>query len=168
MRTWLQKWVWITFSCKVGQSDPIVMKLTLGMSSHLLNVYAKFQIDISKLVGKSLENSEGGTDEHADGRTLPRHHTTVIWEIGRQNYARCNQSQAKSTDSNKNRLLLTFVYWVLIDPRVKQPYIRRGKSIMETRMKHARPFPGLTENISLLVSFMRYDAQSQLNVTILL
>ena len=30
------------FCCKLGQSDPIVMKLTLDMSCHLLNAYTKF------------------------------------------------------------------------------------------------------------------------------
>ena len=48
MRPWLQKNVSPIFSCKVGQSDPVVMKLKLDMSCHLLNVYSKFQIDISK------------------------------------------------------------------------------------------------------------------------
>ena len=35
------------------------MKLKLHMLHHLLNVYTKFQIDISKHVEKSLENGEG-------------------------------------------------------------------------------------------------------------
>ena len=34
-----KKWVWSTFGCKLGQSGPIVMKLKLDMSCHVLNVY---------------------------------------------------------------------------------------------------------------------------------
>ena len=45
-----KKWVWPTFGCKLGQNDPFVMQLKLDMSCHLLNVYTKFQIDISKHV----------------------------------------------------------------------------------------------------------------------
>ena len=59
-----KNWVWPTFSCKVGRRVPIAMKLKLDMSCHLLNVYTKFQIDISKYVEKGPENS-GWTD----GRT---------------------------------------------------------------------------------------------------
>ena len=59
-----KKCVWSTFACKVGQSDSIVMKLKLDMSRHLLNVYTKFQIDISKHVEKSPENSERRMDGH--------------------------------------------------------------------------------------------------------
>ena len=44
----VKKWVWPTFAWKLGQSDPIVMQLKLDMSCHPLNVYTKFQIDISK------------------------------------------------------------------------------------------------------------------------
>ena len=51
--------------CKLGQSDPIVMKLKLDMSCHPLNAYTKFQIDISKHVEKSPENSDGRTDGQA-------------------------------------------------------------------------------------------------------
>ena len=36
-----------TVGCKVDQSDPIALKLKLDMSHNLLNVYTKFQIDIS-------------------------------------------------------------------------------------------------------------------------
>ena len=57
-----KKYVWPTFGCKLGQSDPIVMQLKLDMSCHLLNVYTKFQIDISKHVKKSPENADGRTD----------------------------------------------------------------------------------------------------------
>ena len=46
------------------------MKLKLGMSCFLLNVYTKFQIDISKHVEKkSPENADGRTDARTDGRT---------------------------------------------------------------------------------------------------
>ena len=55
-----KKWVWPTFGCKLGQSDPIVMQLELDMC-HLLNVYTKFQIDISKHVEDKSEK-RGPTD----------------------------------------------------------------------------------------------------------
>ena len=65
-----KKWVWPTFGCKLGQSDPIVMQLKLGMSSHPLNVYKEFQIDISKPVEeKSWKRgrTDGQTDRRTDG-----------------------------------------------------------------------------------------------------
>ena len=68
MRPWLQKWVWPTFGCKLGQSDSIVMQLKLDMSCHLLNVYTKFQIDISKHV-EERSGKRGRTDGQTDGRT---------------------------------------------------------------------------------------------------
>ena len=46
---------------KLGQSDPIVMQLKLDMSCHLLNVYTKFQIDISKHV-EEKSGKRGWTD----------------------------------------------------------------------------------------------------------
>ena len=53
------------------------MQLKLDMSCHLLNVYTKFQIDISKHVeeksGKRGRRADGRTDGQTDGRTLPRH-----------------------------------------------------------------------------------------------
>ena len=61
-----KKGVWPTFGCKVGQSDPTVMKLKLDMLSHLLNVYTKFQIDISKHVEKKSKKL-GRTDGHCHG-----------------------------------------------------------------------------------------------------
>ena len=70
-----KKWVWPTFGCKLGQSDPIVMQLELDMSCHLLNVYTKFQIDISKHV-EEKSGKRGRTDGQTDGRTLPRHNTS--------------------------------------------------------------------------------------------
>ena len=45
-------WLWPIFGCKVGQSVQIGMKLELGVWHHLLDVYAKFQTDISKHVQK--------------------------------------------------------------------------------------------------------------------
>ena len=55
------------------------MQLKLDMSCHLLNVYAKFQIDISKHVeeksGKRGQ-TDGRTDGKTDGRTLPWHNTS--------------------------------------------------------------------------------------------
>ena len=38
------------------------MKLKVDMSCHLLNVYTKFQIDITKHVEKISENADGRTD----------------------------------------------------------------------------------------------------------
>ena len=71
-----KKWVWPTFGCKLGQNDPIVMQLKLDMSCHLLNVYTKFQIDISKHVEEKSGRTDGRTDGQTDGRTLPRHNTS--------------------------------------------------------------------------------------------
>ena len=46
------------------------MKLKLNMSCHLLNVYTKIQIDISKHVEKARKTRrDGRTDGRADGRT---------------------------------------------------------------------------------------------------
>ena len=49
------KWLWPIFGCKVGQSVQMGMKLELDMWHHLLDLYTKFQTDISKHVQKSLE-----------------------------------------------------------------------------------------------------------------
>ena len=46
------KLLWPIFGCKVGQSVQIGMKLELDLWHHLLDVYAKFQTDISKHVQK--------------------------------------------------------------------------------------------------------------------
>ena len=46
-----------------------MMKLKLDMSYYLLNVYSKFENDISKRVEKSQENLDGRTDGQTDGRT---------------------------------------------------------------------------------------------------
>ena len=62
------KWVWPTFGYEQGQSDPIVMQLKLDMSCHLLNVYTKFQIDISKHV-EEKSRKRGRTDGRTDGQT---------------------------------------------------------------------------------------------------
>ena len=64
-----KKWVWPTFGCKLRQSDPIMIESILNMPYHLLNVYTKFEIDISKHVEKSPENSDGWTDGRTDRRT---------------------------------------------------------------------------------------------------
>ena len=48
--------IWPIFGCKVGQSVHIGKKPELDMWHHLLDVYTKFQIDISKHVQKSPEN----------------------------------------------------------------------------------------------------------------
>ena len=52
------KWLWSIFGCKVGQNVMIGMKLELDVWHHWLDVYTKFQIDISKHVEKSPENFE--------------------------------------------------------------------------------------------------------------
>ena len=46
------KWLWPIFGCKVGQSVQIGMKLKLVVLHHPLDVYAKFQTDISQHVQK--------------------------------------------------------------------------------------------------------------------
>ena len=46
------KWLSTIFGCKVSQSVQIRMKLELDVWHHLLDVYAKFQTDISKHVQK--------------------------------------------------------------------------------------------------------------------
>ena len=63
-----KKWVWPTFGCKLSQSDPIMMKLKLDMSCHLLNVYTEFENDISKHVEKK-SGKRGRTDGRTDRRT---------------------------------------------------------------------------------------------------
>ena len=63
-----KKWVWLTFGCKLGQSDPNVMQLKLDISCHLPNVYTKFQIDIWKHV-EEKSGKRGRTDRGAEGRT---------------------------------------------------------------------------------------------------
>ena len=44
------------FGCKVGQSVQIIMKLELDVWHHPLDVYAKFETDVSQHVQKSPEN----------------------------------------------------------------------------------------------------------------
>ena len=63
-----KKWVCPTFGCKLVQSDPIMMQLKLHMSCHPLNVYTKFQIDMSKHV-EEKSGKRGRTDRRRDGRT---------------------------------------------------------------------------------------------------
>ena len=46
------KWLWPTFGSKVGQSVQIGMKFELDVWHHPLDVYAKFQTDISQHVQK--------------------------------------------------------------------------------------------------------------------
>ena len=62
-RLYLNKWpqeyqnrIWPTFGCKVGQKVLIAMKLNPDLWCRLLDVYNKFQINISKHVEKSPEN----------------------------------------------------------------------------------------------------------------
>ena len=63
-----KKLVWPTFGCKISQSDPIVMQLKLDMLCHPLNVYTKFQIDISKH-DEEKSGKRGRTDGRTDRRT---------------------------------------------------------------------------------------------------
>ena len=51
------------------------MQLKLDMSCHLLNVYTKFRIDISRHV-EEKSGKRGRTDGRTDGRTLPWHNTS--------------------------------------------------------------------------------------------
>ena len=60
-----EKWVWLTSGCKVSQINVIAMKPKLDMSCHLLNVYTKYQIGISKHVEEKIPKTL------MDGRTLP-------------------------------------------------------------------------------------------------
>ena len=51
-----------------------MMQLKLDMSCHLLNVYTKFQIDISKHVEEKsgkLRRTDGRTDRHCHGIIRP-------------------------------------------------------------------------------------------------
>ena len=52
------EWLRPIFGCKVCQSAPIRMKLELDVKHHLLHLYTKFQIGISKQVANSPENFE--------------------------------------------------------------------------------------------------------------
>ena len=52
-----------------SRSKWFVMQLNLNMSCHLLNVYTKFQIEISKQAEKSLENADRWTDGRTDGHS---------------------------------------------------------------------------------------------------
>ena len=59
------KWLWPIFGCKVDQSVEIGMKLELDVWHHPLDVYAKFQTDISHVYKKSLENfSQAGSSSN--------------------------------------------------------------------------------------------------------
>ena len=69
-----KKWVWPSFGCKLGQSDPIVMQFKLDMLCHLLNVYTKFQINISKHV-----EEKSGKHGRRDGWTNRRTDTATAY-----------------------------------------------------------------------------------------
>ena len=66
-----KKLVWLTFGCKLSQSDPTVMKLKLDMSCNLLNVCTKFQIEMSMNVERSRENLHRWTDGHCHRMIRP-------------------------------------------------------------------------------------------------
>ena len=77
------KWLWPIFGGKVGQSVQIGMKLEFDVWHHPLDVYAKFQTDISQHVQKSPENfSLAGSSSNTppfkcfcppEGQKLPNH-----------------------------------------------------------------------------------------------
>ena len=82
MAMYADKWLWPIFGCKVGQSLQIGMKLELDVWHHQLDVYAKFQTDISKHVQKSpgsfsLAGSSSNTPFKCfcppEGQKLPNH-----------------------------------------------------------------------------------------------
>ena len=63
-----KKWVWPTFGCKLGQSDPIVMQLKLDMSCHLLYI-PSFKLISQSMLKKSSKNADGRTDGRTDRQT---------------------------------------------------------------------------------------------------
>ena len=74
--------LWLILGCKADQGDPTVMELQLDVWHCLLDVYTKFQIDISKHVEKSQENcSLAGSSTNSpsecfcppEGQKLPNH-----------------------------------------------------------------------------------------------
>ena len=97
------KWLWPIFGCKVGQSVQIGMKLELDMWHHPLDVYAKFQTDISQHVQKSPENfSLAGTSSNIpfkcfcppEGQKLPKHDKQVNRDQDTHNISVCTKSEA--------------------------------------------------------------------------
>ena len=55
LNKWSQEYqnrVWPTLGCKVGQEDLIAMNLELDLWCRLLDVYSKFQVNISSNVEK--------------------------------------------------------------------------------------------------------------------
>ena len=95
-----KKCVWPTFGCKLGQSDPIVMQLKFDMSCHLLNVYTKFQIDISKHV-EEKSGKHGRTDGQTDGRT----------DIATAWYARFSNGRIKTLVRNRESSWCQLCHW---------------------------------------------------------
>ena len=66
-----EKLLW-HFGCKVGQSVPIGMKLELDVWHRIINVYTKFQIDISKHVKKNRKTKKK-SKTRKDNRQNPKH-----------------------------------------------------------------------------------------------
>ena len=60
------KWLWPIFGCNVGQSVQIGMKLELDVWHQPLDVYAKFQTDISKHVQNKSSVKRLNTLGHLD------------------------------------------------------------------------------------------------------
>ena len=118
MRPWLQKNVSPIFSCKVGQSDPVVMKLKLDMSCHLLTVYSKFQIDISKHAEKSPENSDGW----ANGQTYGQSHGTA--QYGRF-WNGCTKMKKIAARSEIWNALRTSCYRIIVEDESMRLFVRR-------------------------------------------
>ena len=74
----------LLLAVKVNQSDPIWMNSKLTMSDHLPKVFTKFQTD-SRL-------KKSGKLGWTDGRTLPRHNTTVFTRAYK-NYKNVHQDE---------------------------------------------------------------------------
>ena len=64
----MQQWIWPIFGCKVGQNDMVMMIPKFYVLFQQLNVYTKFQIDVSNHVEYRW----------TDGWTSPQHHLTLF------------------------------------------------------------------------------------------
>ena len=64
-----KKWVWPSFGCKISKNVSIAIKLNLGMSCHIINVYTKVQIDIKQHFEKIKLGKHGRRDGRRDRPT---------------------------------------------------------------------------------------------------
>ena len=69
IRPRLQNWVWLTFGCKLVQSDPIIMKLKLHRRATYWMHIPSFKLISQSMLKKSPENSDGRPDGRTEGRT---------------------------------------------------------------------------------------------------